>query len=339
MRALRTAASGMAAQQLNVEVISNNIANMNTVGFKKQRAEFQDLLYQNVERMGAQSSAAGTVVPTGIQIGAGVKAGAVYRVTEQGTPQMTGNPYDMAIDGKGYFQISLPSGEKAYTRAGNLQVNPEGQMVTDDGYLLEPAITIPQDATKVSISKTGLVQVTQAGQPAPTTVGQIELASFFNEAGLEAIGDNLLLETAASGPATVGVPGEVGYILPCLGRTEIDRNGAGKLQIVTVEDSMGMVHGSGGINKPASPHLRSEIGIVCGMAAATVGSARPRSEYGLMVVFFPLFWLQSKKTFPLRRAFDMSAVTRSGWVRSRCCASVLATLDTASASLAPSRPA
>lgn len=211
MRALRTAASGMAAQQLNVEVISNNIANMNTVGFKKQRAEFQDLLYQNVERMGAQSSASGTVVPTGIQIGAGVKAGAVYRVTEQGTPQMTGNPYDMAIDGKGYFQISLPSGEKAYTRAGNLQVNPEGQMVTDDGYLLEPAITIPQDATKVTISKTGLVQVTQAGQPAPTTVGQIELASFFNEAGLEAIGDNLLLETAASGPAIVGTPGDAGY--------------------------------------------------------------------------------------------------------------------------------
>ena len=211
MRALRTAATGMTAQQLNVEVISNNIANMNTVGFKKQRAEFQDLLYQNVERMGAQSSSSGTVVPTGIQIGAGVKAGAVYRLTEQGTPQATGNPYDMAIDGKGYFQISLPSGEKAYTRAGNLQVNPEGQMVTDDGYLLEPAVTIPQDATKVSISKTGLVQVTQSGQPTPTTVGQIELANFFNEAGLEAIGDNLLLETAASGPAIVGTPGDVGF--------------------------------------------------------------------------------------------------------------------------------
>ena len=211
MQALRTAATGMSAQQLNVEVISNNIANMNTVGFKKQRAEFQDLLYQNVERMGAQSSSSGTVVPTGIQIGAGVKAGAVYRLTEQGTPQATGNPYDMAIDGKGYFQISLPSGEKAYTRAGNLQVNPEGQMVTDDGYLLEPAVTIPQDATKVSISKTGLVQVTQSGQPTPTTVGQIELANFFNEAGLEAIGDNLLLETAASGPAIVGTPGDVGF--------------------------------------------------------------------------------------------------------------------------------
>ncbi|UQV19089.1 flagellar basal-body rod protein FlgG [Brevundimonas albigilva] len=211
MRALRTAASGMAAQQLNVEVISNNIANMNTVGFKKQRAEFQDLLYQNIERMGAQSSSQGNVVPTGIQVGAGVKAGAVYRITEQGTPQHTGNPYDMAIDGKGFFQVTLPSGEIAYTRAGNLQVNPEGQMVTDDGYLLEPAVTIPQDAVDIIISKSGLVQVTTAGQAEPTTVGQIELATFFNEAGLEAIGDNLLLETAASGAATIGAPGEVGF--------------------------------------------------------------------------------------------------------------------------------
>jgi flagellar basal-body rod protein FlgG len=211
MRALRTAASGMAAQQLNVEVISNNIANMNTVGFKMQRAEFQDLLYQNVERMGAQSSSQGTVVPTGIQIGAGVKAGAVYRVTEQGTPTQTGNDYDMAIDGQGYFQITLPSGEIAYTRAGNLQVNQEGQIVTDDGYALEPAITIPQDSVDVTISKSGLVQVTQDGQTAPTTVGQIELATFFNEAGLEAIGDNLLLETAASGAANVGTPGDSGF--------------------------------------------------------------------------------------------------------------------------------
>ncbi|MDZ4371617.1 MAG: flagellar basal-body rod protein FlgG, partial [Phenylobacterium sp.] len=210
MQALRTAASGMAAQQLNVEVISNNIANMNTVGFKKQRAEFQDLLYQNVERMGAQSSSQGTVVPTGIQIGAGVKAGAVYRVTEQGTPAQTGNDYDMAIDGKGYFQITLPSGEIGYTRAGNLQVNQEGQIVTDDGYALQPAVTIPQDATDVTISKSGLVQVTQAGQTAPTTVGQIELATFFNEAGLEAIGDNLLLETAAAGAANLGTPGSPG---------------------------------------------------------------------------------------------------------------------------------
>lgn len=211
MRALRTATSGMLAQQLNVEVISNNIANMNTVGFKRQRAEFQDLLYQNVERMGAQSSTQGTVVPTGIQIGAGVKAGSVYRITEQGSPTRTGNPYDIAIDGKGYFQITMPSGEIAYTRAGNFAPNGEGQLVTEDGYAVEPAITIPQDAIDVTISKSGQVQVTTQGQTAPQVVGQLELATFFNEAGLEAIGDNLLLETAASGAATIGAPNEPGY--------------------------------------------------------------------------------------------------------------------------------
>ena len=211
MRALRTATSGMLAQQLNVEVISNNIANMNTVGFKRQRAEFQDLLYQNVERMGSQSSTQGTVVPTGIQIGAGVKAGSVYRITEQGSPTRSGNPYDIAIDGKGYFQITMPSGEIAYTRAGNFAVNGEGQLVTEDGYAVEPAITIPQDAIDVTISKSGQVQVTTQGQTAPQTVGQLELATFFNDAGLEAIGDNLLLETAASGAATIGAPNEPGY--------------------------------------------------------------------------------------------------------------------------------
>ena len=211
MRALRTAASGMAAQQLNVEVISNNIANMNTVGFKRQRAEFQDLIYQNVERMGAQSSSQGTVVPTGIQVGLGVKAGSVYRITEQGTPTQTGNDYDVAIDGRGYFQITLPSGETAYTRAGNFSLNGEGQLVTDDGYAVEPAIQIPQDAVDVSISKSGQVQVITDGTPEPQVVGQLEIATFFNEAGLESIGDNLLLETAASGTATPGVPGDPGF--------------------------------------------------------------------------------------------------------------------------------
>ncbi|MDI6625764.1 MAG: flagellar basal-body rod protein FlgG [Brevundimonas sp.] len=211
MRALRTAASGMAAQQLNVEVISNNIANMNTVGFKRQRAEFQDLLYQNVERMGAQSSSQGTVVPTGIQIGAGVKAGSVYRVTEQGSPSQTGNRFDVAVDGRGYFQILMPSGETAFTRAGNFSLNGEGQLVTDDGYAVQPNISIPQDAIDVTISKSGQVQVITQGATEPQVVGQIELATFFNEAGLEAIGDNLLLETAASGPANVGAPGEVGF--------------------------------------------------------------------------------------------------------------------------------
>ena len=211
MRALRTAASGMAAQQLNVEVISNNIANMNTVGFKRQRAEFQDLLYQNVERMGAQSSSQGTVVPTGIQIGAGVKAGSVYRVTEQGSPSQTGNRFDVAVDGRGYFQILMPSGETAFTRAGNFSLNGEGQLVTDDGYAVQPNISIPQDAVDVSISKSGQVQVITAGQTEPSIVGQLELATFFNEAGLEAVGDNLLMETAASGAANVGTPGEVGF--------------------------------------------------------------------------------------------------------------------------------
>ena len=220
MRALRTAASGMAAQQLNVEVISNNIANMNTVGFKRQRAEFQDLLYQNVERMGAQSSSQGTVVPTGIQVGLGVKAGSVYRITEQGTPSQTGNRYDMASDGRGYFQVNLPSGETAFTRAGNFAVNGEGQLVTDDGYAVEPAITIPQDAIDVSISKSGQVQVITQGTTEPSIVGQLELATFFNEAGLEAVGDNLLMETAASGPATVGTPGEAGFGQILQGYTE-----------------------------------------------------------------------------------------------------------------------
>jgi flagellar basal-body rod protein FlgG len=211
MRALRTAASGMAAQQLNVEVISNNIANMNTIGYKRQRAEFQDLMYQNVERMGAQSSSQGTVIPTGIQVGLGVKAGSVYRITEQGTPSQTGSDYDVAIDGQGYFQITLPSGEIGYTRAGNFSLSGEGQLVTEDGYAVEPAITIPQDAIDVVISKTGQVQVISDGSPEAAVVGQLELATFFNEAGLEAIGDNLLLETAASGAATTGTPGEAGF--------------------------------------------------------------------------------------------------------------------------------
>jgi flagellar basal-body rod protein FlgG len=210
----------MAAQQLNVEVISNNIANMNTIGYKRQRAEFQDLMYQNVERMGAQSSSAGTVVPTGIQVGLGVKAGSVYRITEQGTPSNTGNTYDVAVDGKGYFQITLPSGEIGYTRAGNFSLSPEGNLVTEDGYAVEPAITIPQNTTDVSISKTGQVSAIIDGQTDPQIVGQLELANFFNEAGLEAVGDNLLMETAASGPATVAAPGEPGFGQLLQGYTE-----------------------------------------------------------------------------------------------------------------------
>lgn len=220
MRALSIAATGMAAQQLNVEVISNNIANMNTVGFKRQRAEFQDLLYENVERMGAQSSEAGTVVPTGVQLGAGVKAGSVYRITTQGSLTQTGNRYDLAIDGRGYFQVLMPDGSTAFSRAGNFSVNDQGILCTDDGYIVQPQITIPADAKDVIISKTGQVQVLSGTEATPQIVGQLELATFMNEAGLQAIGDNLYLESGASGAAVTGSPGEVGFGQLVQGYTE-----------------------------------------------------------------------------------------------------------------------
>jgi flagellar basal-body rod protein FlgG len=210
MRSLSIAATGMLAQQLNVEVISNNIANMTTTGFKRQRAEFQDLLYQNLERIGAQSSDQGTIIPSGVQVGVGVKTAAVYRITEQGNLSKTDNTFDLAVQGKGFFRVLLPSGTEAYSRAGSFQVSAEGQLVTPDGYVVQPAIAIPQDAVDVAINSNGEVQVKLDGQTAPQTVGQLDLATFFNEAGLEAIGDNLLLETPASGAATVGAPGSPG---------------------------------------------------------------------------------------------------------------------------------
>ncbi|MFM8375671.1 MAG: flagellar basal-body rod protein FlgG [Phenylobacterium sp.] len=220
MQALRTAATGMAAQQLNVEVISNNIANMNTVGFKRQRAEFQDLLYQTLERAGSQSSDQGTVVPTGLQVGAGVKAGSIYRITEQGAMTQTGNKLDVAIQGRGYLQVLMPTGELAYTRAGNLSLNDQGQLVTADGYQIQPAIVIPPDAIDVSISKSGQIQIMQAGQTTPSVAGTLELATFVNEGGLEAIGDNLYLESGSSGAPTLSVPGVDGTGVLLQGYTE-----------------------------------------------------------------------------------------------------------------------
>ncbi len=210
MRALSIAASGMQAQQLNVDVISHNIANMNTTSYKRQRAEFQDMLYQNLERPGSTSSASGGVLPLGIQLGVGVRADAVGRVTEQGGIAATGNPYDIAINGRGYFQITMPSGQTGYTRAGNLAVNADGQIVTADGYPLEPAITVPAEATAIQITRDGVVEVTLAGQTDPQQIGQLEIASFINPAGLEGIGDNLFLETPASGTATTATPGSPG---------------------------------------------------------------------------------------------------------------------------------
>lgn len=211
MRSLSTGATGMMAQQLNVEVISNNIANMSTTAFKRQRAEFQDLLYQNQRRPGSTSSDANTIVPTGVQIGVGVRTAGVYRIHEQGNLTTTGNPYDLAISGKGYFQITLPSGETAYTRAGSFQVDGQGQMVTVDGYTLQPNITVPQGALAVSIDATGIVEARIAGQAQPQQLGQLQLATFINDAGLEATGDNLYLETPASGQATVGNPNAAGF--------------------------------------------------------------------------------------------------------------------------------
>lgn len=211
MRSLAIAATGMQAQQLNVEVISNNIANMNTTGFKRQRAEFQDLLYQNLERPGASTSSSGTMSPNGIQIGVGVKAGAVGRVTQQGSIARTDNPTDLAISGRGYFQVSMPDGTRAYTRDGNLAIDAEGRIVTSDGFPLEPAISVPQEAISVQISRDGIVEATIQGQAAPQQLGQIELAAFVNPAGLEAQGDNLFLETAASGSPNVATPTSPGF--------------------------------------------------------------------------------------------------------------------------------
>ena len=211
MRSLSIASTGMLAQQLNVEVISNNIANMNTTAFKRQRAEFQDLLYQNVERMGATSSDQGTVIPAGIQVGSGVKTGAIFRITTQGDLATTEKAYDLAIEGRGFFRVRVPSGETAYTRAGAFGINAEGEIVSPDGYVIEPGISIPQGAQTTTINASGQVFVRLAGQATDTLVGQFDLAVFPNEGGLEAQGSNLYLETAASGAAQTGTPGSTGF--------------------------------------------------------------------------------------------------------------------------------
>jgi flagellar basal-body rod protein FlgG len=210
----------MAAQELNVEVISNNIANMNTIAFKRQRAEFQDLLYQDLETAGAQSSANGNTVPTGIQVGAGVKTGTVYRIMDEGSMTQTGNQLDLAVSGDGYFQVLMPDGSTAYTRAGNLSLNQNGQLVTSDGYLIQPQITIPQGSSGITVSSTGQVQVTTPGQTTPQTVGQLTVATFMNEAGLQALGGNLFQVSGSSGQAVVGNPGDPGFGTLMQGYTE-----------------------------------------------------------------------------------------------------------------------
>jgi flagellar basal-body rod protein FlgG len=206
MRALDIAGTGMQAQQTNVEVISNNIANMTTTGYKRRRAEFQDLIYQNLRRVGSNSSDSGTVVPAGAQVGLGVKTAAIYPINEQGNLQQTSNTLDLAIQGNGYFQVTLPDGETAYTRDGTFALGADGTIVTADGYTVQPGLQIPSAATGVTINTSGQVQVTLQGQPAPQTIGQLQLATFPN-----AQGGNLYLQTAASGAPVTGNPALTGF--------------------------------------------------------------------------------------------------------------------------------
>jgi len=208
LRALFTAATGMEAQQLRIDVTANNLANVNTVGFKKSRGDFQELLYQTLRGPGLQSSVSGTEVPTGVQIGLGVRTVSVQKMFSEGPVTNTGNELDVAIEGKGFFQITRPNGEMAYTRAGDFKADSEGRIVTSDGYQLEPSVTLPPDAVIVEISSDGVVSALQAGETNPSELGQVELANFINPAGLLSLGRNLYQQTAASGPPVLAVPGE-----------------------------------------------------------------------------------------------------------------------------------
>ncbi|KQT86014.1 flagellar basal-body rod protein FlgG [Aurantimonas sp. Leaf443] len=209
MRALAIAATGMNAQQTNVEVIANNIANINTTGYKRSRAEFTDLLYQVERKAGVPARGGEGVVPEGVQIGLGVRTAAVRTVHIQGSLQQTGNQLDVAINGEGYLQVQGPGGETLYTRDGAMNTNDQGQIVTLDGFLLDPQITVPQETTKISINRSGEVYATVNG--AEQLLGQLTLVTFANNPGLSARGGNLFGETEASGAAVAGVPGDPGY--------------------------------------------------------------------------------------------------------------------------------
>lgn len=209
IRSLYTAATGMVAQQLNLDVVANNLANVNTTGFKKSRADFEDLMYQVIAEPGTSSGQAGTS-PTGIQVGLGSKTSSVGKIHSQGDFQSTGNPLDVAIEGDGFFQVTLPNGNTAYTRAGNFKLNETGQLVTSDGFQVTPAITIPSDTVDITISTDGQVSVKQPGTATATQVGQLQVARFQNPAGLRSKGRNLYEETESSGAATLANPGESG---------------------------------------------------------------------------------------------------------------------------------
>ncbi|MCF4113041.1 MULTISPECIES: flagellar basal-body rod protein FlgG [Dethiosulfovibrio] len=210
IRSLWTGATGMVAQQTNLDVTSNNLANVNTVGYKKVRTNFADLLYQ-INREPGSPVEGGTTVPTGIQVGLGARVNGTSRITTPGSYEVTDAPLDVAIEGNAYFQVVLPNGDIAYSANGEWQRDGDGQIVTSDGYLLEPAIVIPEDGTDITISSTGQVYVSQPGDDEAQEIGQIELVRFVNPAGLRAIGRNLFRETAASGDPQIGNPGDDGF--------------------------------------------------------------------------------------------------------------------------------
>ena len=207
MRALDIASTGLSAQQTNVETISQNLANSTTTGFKAERPEFQDLLYQDLKRAGNNSTDQGTILPVGIQVGLGVKTGAISRDTGQGPVKATENALDIAIQGRGYFEIQMPDGTSAYTRDGTFKLSPDGIIVTSQGYTVQPAITVPNNAQSIAINASGEVEVSLQGQTTPTQLGQLQLSTFVNPNGLQAMGDNLFMETPASGNALVNNPG------------------------------------------------------------------------------------------------------------------------------------
>ena len=209
IKAMRTAATGMVAQQMNVDTIANNLANVNTSGFKKVKIEFQDVLYQNFRRAGS-ASALGTSTPTGLAVGYGARPAATVRQFTPGDLQQTGAPLDLAIEGDGFFQIQRPDGGLAYTRDGSFKLDGDGRVVTTDGYFMVPELTIPEDTVSIAIGKDGTIEVMQVGQDDPSPIGQIELARFVNPAGLSAIGRNLLVLTSASGDPTTDIPGQGG---------------------------------------------------------------------------------------------------------------------------------
>jgi flagellar basal-body rod protein FlgG len=210
IRSLWTSATGMQAQELNINVIANNLANVTTSGFKKSRAEFQDLLYESLRPAGAASSQ-DTIVPTGIQLGHGVRPAAVQKIFTQGDFENTQNELDWAIEGDGFFQIEIPNGETSYSRSGEFKLDADGRIVNPDGFPLVPEMTIPSDTISISVGMDGTVSVIQAGDAAPTEIGSIELARFVNPAGLRSLGKNLYARTEASGDEITGTPGENGF--------------------------------------------------------------------------------------------------------------------------------